>query len=60
MYTHKNNLEFEIILPANEYTNFNNIHLCLLIKIKSKADNDNNVAAGTVPVNIFLYTGLKK
>ena len=53
-YTQKNNLEFEIILPLNEYANFNSMLLCLPINIKSKADNDNYVAAGTVSVNTFF------
>ena len=30
------------------------MHLCLPMKIKSKVDDDNDVAAGTVPVNNFF------
>ena len=34
-YVQKSNLEFDVILPSNEYANFNNMHLCIPIKIKS-------------------------
>ena len=53
-YSQKINLEFEIILSANKYTNFNNILICLPIKIKSKTNNVNDIAAGTIKVNKFF------
>ena len=59
-YAQKNNLEFEIVLSANEYTNFNNILICFLIKIKSKANSVNDIAAGTIPVNNFFAHWLKE
>ena len=59
-YAQKNNLEFEIILPANDYTIFNNMHLCLPIKIKSKAGNNNCIAAGTIPVSNFFARWIKE
>ena len=59
-YAQKNNVECEIILPTNEYTNFNNMHLFPPKKIKSKADNNNDIAAGTMPVNNFFVHWIKE
>ena len=56
----KNNLELEIILSANKYSNFNNMHLFLPVKIKSKANNYNDTAAGTIPVNNCFAHWIKK
>ena len=59
-YVQKNDLEFGTILSSNEYTNFNNMHLCLPIKIKSKVDNNNDITAGTIPVNNFFAHWIKE
>ena len=56
----KNSLEFEIILNSNEYANFNNMHLCLPIKTKPKANDHNDIAAGTIPVNNFFPHSVKE
>lgn len=50
----KNKLEFEIALSANKYMNFNNILICLPIKIKFNVNNANNIATGTIPANNFF------
>ena len=36
------------------------MHFCLPIKLKSKAGNNNNVAAGTISVNNFLEHWMKE
>ena len=60
MYVQKDNLGFDIVLSANEYTNFNKMLICLPIKIKSKTNNANDVAAGIIPVNNFLTHWIKE
>ena len=47
-------IEFPIVLTKSHYTNFQNMHLCFLLKFKSKADNNDDLAAGTVTVNNFF------
>ena len=47
-------IEFNILLTANHYTNFQNIHICFPLKFRSAADNDNDLAARTIPVNNFF------
>ena len=47
-------IEFNDQFTANHYTNFQNVHLCFLIKIKLVADEDNGITTGTIPVNIFF------
>ena len=56
-YKGKKVAEFNIQLAGNKYTNFHNIHL---LKIKSAADNDNDIATCYIPVNNFFLIGLKK
>ena len=53
-YKNKKVIEFNIVLTNNHYTNFQNMHLCFSLKFKSAADNDNDLLAGTVPVNNFF------
>ena len=38
-------LEFNVNLPKTKYMNFNSVHISLPIKMKSKADKDNNIPA---------------
>ena len=47
-------IEFNIQLAGNQFTNFHNVHLCFPMKIKSEADNDNDITAGVIPVNNFF------
>ena len=53
-YKNKKVIRFNILLTANHYTNFQNIHICFPFKFKSTANNDNNLAARTIPVNNFF------
>ena len=49
-------LEFNIKLPANQYINWNSIHICFPIERKSKSDDDNEIPANTISVNnIFAH-----
>ena len=36
------------------------MHLCLPLKIKFKADNNNNIAAGAIPANNFIAHWIKE
>lgn len=49
-------LEFNIKLQANQYINWNSIHICFPTEIKSKADDDNDILVNTITVNnVFAY-----
>ena len=50
-------IEFPTVLTKNHYTNFQNKHICFLLKFKFKADNKDDLAVGTAPVNNFLLIG---
>ena len=41
----KTTLEFNTVLLANQYRNFNSMHIFLPIKIKSKTNKNNDVPA---------------
>ena len=53
-YKNEKVIEFNVQLTANHYTNFQNVHLCFPIKIKSAADEDNDITAGTIS-NFFAH-----
>ena len=53
-YKGKKVIEFNIQLAGNQYTNFHKTHLCFPIKIKSAADNDNDITARYITANNFL------
>ena len=55
-YKNKKVIEFNVQLTANQYTNFQNVHLCFPIKVKLVTDEDNDITAGT----ISLFIGLRK
>lgn len=59
-YKGKKIIKFNIQLAANQYTNFDNAHICFRIKIKSAADNDNDILAGVIPVNNFFAHWIKE
>ena len=59
-YKNKKVIEFKVQLNANYNTNFRNVHLCFPIKIKSAADNDNDIAAGVITVNNFFAHWIKE
>lgn len=47
-------------MPPNHFANFYSMHICLPIKIKSTANNNNNVNLGTITVNTFMAHWLKE
>ena len=53
-------IESNVQLTANRYTNFQNLHLCFPLKIKSAADNDNDITAGVITVNNFFAHWIKE
>ena len=53
-------IEFNVQLVANQYTNFNNVHLCFPMKIKSATNNNNDIAAGVIPLNNFFAHWIKE
>ena len=59
-YKNKKVIKFNVQLSANHDTNFQNVHLCFPIKIKSAADNDNDIVAGVIPVNNFFAHWIKE
>ena len=59
-YKNKKVSEFNIQLTANHYTKFQNVHLCFPIKIQSAADNNSDIMAGVIPVNIFFAHWIKE
>ena len=46
---------FIIKLSSDHYMSFNVLHVCLPIRIKSKADNNNAIPTGIVTVDNFLH-----
>ena len=59
-YKGKKVIEFNVQLTANHYSNFQNVHLCFPMKIKSAADNNNDIAAGVITVNNFFAHLIKE
>ena len=59
-YKNKKVIELNVQLTANHCTYFQNVHLCFPIKIKSVVDKDNDVKAGTIPVNNFFARWIKE
>ena len=53
-------LKFNIKLPANQYMNWNTVHICLPIKIKSSINEANDIAANIITVIIFFAHWIKK
>ena len=53
------NLEFQILLTDNYYTNLNSMHLCFTIKIKKATDRNADIDADMITI-IFLRTLSKK
>ena len=53
------NLDFQILLTDNYYTNLNSMHLCFTIKIKKATDRNADIDADMITI-IFLRTLSKK
>ena len=45
------NLEFQMLLTNNYYTNPNNIHICFPMKIKKATDKDADIDSDLITVN---------
>lgn len=58
-YTNHQNLEFNVILPANHYANFNSMHFCFPIKIK-KWIVANNIRDDLITANKFFAHWVKE
>ena len=59
-YKNKKVIEFNIQPTADHYTMFQNVHLCFPIKIKSPADEDRDITAGTILLKIFFAQWIKE
>ena len=59
-YKNKKVIELNVQLTKGRCTNFQNVHLCFLLKFKSAANNDNNLDAPTVTVNNFFTHWVKE
>ena len=59
-YKDKEQLDFQILLTENYYVNPSNIHICFLIKIKIKSENNANVDGDLITVNNFFAHSVKK
>ena len=46
-------LKFKIKLPANQYMKWNSVHICLLIRIKSKTTPANDIDVPMITANNF-------
>ena len=58
-YRDMENLDFQILLTDNYYTNPNSMHLCFPMKIKKSLDKDADIDAELMTVNNFFCTPYK-
>ena len=55
-YRDMENLDFQIMLANNYYTNPNGMHICFPMKIKQKSDNDSDIDRYlTTANNLFAH-----
>ena len=55
-YRDMENLDFQIMLTNNYYTNPNSMHICFPMKIKQKSDNDSDIDRDlTTANNLFAH-----
>ena len=55
-YRNMENLDFQIMLTNNYYTNPNSMHICFPMKIKQKSDNDSDIDRDlTTANNLFAH-----
>ena len=54
------NYKHSYFITANQYMNSSSVHICVVIRIKSKADNNNQLPAGMVMVNNSFTHWLKE
>ena len=60
IYKNKKVIEFDVQLTKGHYTDFENVHLCFPLKIKSARHNDNDITAGVITVNNLFAHWIKK
>ena len=54
------NLNFQILLTDNYYTNLNSMHLCFPMKIKKTTDKDADIDNDLITVNNFFAHLIKE
>ena len=55
-YRDMENIDFQIMLTNNYYTNPNSMHICFPMKIKQKSDNDSDIDRDlTTANNLFAH-----
>ena len=59
-YKGMENLDSQIMLTNNYYTNANGTHVCFPMKIKQKSDEDNDIDTELITVNNFFAHLVKK
>ena len=59
-YKDMENLDFQIMLTNNYYTNPNSMHICFPMKIKQKSDEDNDIDTDLITVNNFFARLVKE
>ena len=58
-YKHKENLDFQIILTQNQYTNLNSFHICFPIKIRKITNVNADIDNAMINVNNFFAHWIK-
>ena len=59
-YRDMENLDFQILLTDNYYTNPNSMHLCFPMKSKKSSDKDDDIDADLITVNNFFAHLIKE
>ena len=54
------NLDFQILLTDNYYTNTNSMHLCFPMKIKKATDKDADIDSDLITVNNLFAHSIKE
>ena len=59
-YRDMQNIEFHILLPANDYINLNSMHLCFPIRVLKSTNPTQNIRTDLIIVNNFLAHWIKE
>ena len=59
-YRDMENLDFQIMLTNNYYTNPNSMHICFPMKIKQKSDNDSDIDRDLTTANNLIAHFVKE
>ena len=60
LYKVMENLEFQLLLTNNYYTNLSSINICFPMKIKKASDEDADIDSDLITINSSLHTLQKK